>query len=110
MICVSWVKPLGKSGRSGRSISREVRISFSVGRPSRLNQPPGDAPGGVGVLAVVDGQGEEVGVLLRLLGEDGGDQDDGVAVADDGGAVGLLGELADLDVERERPERNGCLV
>ncbi len=43
-ICVSWLKPLGKSGRIGRSIRREVRISFSVGRPSRLNQPPGIRP------------------------------------------------------------------
>ncbi len=44
MICVSWLKPLGKRGRIGRSMRREVRISFSVGRPSRLNQPPGIRP------------------------------------------------------------------
>ena len=44
MIWVSWLKPSGKSGRSGRSISREVRISFSVGRPSRLKKPPGIRP------------------------------------------------------------------
>ncbi len=44
MIWVSCVKPFGKSGRIGRSIRRQVRISFSVGRPSRLNQPPGIRP------------------------------------------------------------------
>ena len=44
---ISWIslrKPLGKSGRSGRSMRREVRISFSAGRPSRLKNPPGMRP------------------------------------------------------------------
>ena len=36
--------PSGKSGRIGRSISREVRISLVVGRPSRLMKPPGNLP------------------------------------------------------------------
>ena len=31
--CVSQRYPLGNSGRMGRSISREVRVSFSLGRP-----------------------------------------------------------------------------
>ena len=34
----------GNSGRIGRSISREVRISLVVGRPSRLMNPPGNLP------------------------------------------------------------------
>ena len=34
----------GKSGRIGRSISRDVRISLVVGRPSRLMKPPGNLP------------------------------------------------------------------
>jgi hypothetical protein len=42
--CVSQRKPFGKSGRVGRSIRREVRISFSAGRPSRLKNPPGIFP------------------------------------------------------------------
>ena len=36
--------PFGNSGRSGRSIRRLVRTSFSVGRPSRLKKPPGILP------------------------------------------------------------------
>ena len=44
MTCVSQLKPFGKSGRIGRSIRREVRISFSAGRPSRLKKPPGILP------------------------------------------------------------------
>ena len=34
----------GNSGRIGRSIRREVSVSFSVGRPSRLKKPPGILP------------------------------------------------------------------
>ena len=42
--CVSLRNPLGKSGRIGRSIKREVNVSFSLGRPSRLKKPPGILP------------------------------------------------------------------
>jgi len=34
----------GNSGRIGRSINRDVSVSFSVGRPSRLKNPPGWRP------------------------------------------------------------------
>src|SRR4029077_13251755 len=36
---ITWIslrKPFGKSGRMGRSMSRQVSVSFSSGRPSRL--------------------------------------------------------------------------
>ena len=36
MTCVSFLKPGAKSGLIGRSMSLEVSVSFSVGRPSRL--------------------------------------------------------------------------
>jgi hypothetical protein len=35
---------LGNSGRSGRSIRRQVSVSFSDGLPSRLKKPPGMRP------------------------------------------------------------------
>ena len=44
MICVSWCQPAGKSGRSGRSMTRLVRTSFSLALPSRLKKPPGMRP------------------------------------------------------------------
>jgi hypothetical protein len=44
MICVSLRKPLGNSGRMGRSIRREISVSRSVGLPSRLKKPPGILP------------------------------------------------------------------
>ncbi len=42
--CTSLRKPLGNRGRIGRSMRREVRISCSAGRPSRLKYPPGIRP------------------------------------------------------------------
>ena len=44
MTWTSLRKPAGKSGRTGRSISREVRVSFFEGAPSRLKYPPGIRP------------------------------------------------------------------
>jgi polyribonucleotide nucleotidyltransferase len=44
IIWVSHRKWSGKRGRTGRSIMRLVKISFSVGRPSRLKKPPGIFP------------------------------------------------------------------
>ena len=80
-------------------------------RPSFTLEPAaGDPARGVGRLPVVDGQGKELGVLLRLLVEDGRGEHDRVAEADHGGAVRLLGEFADLDVEGFGPEGDGDLV
>jgi hypothetical protein len=42
--CISLRKPFGNSGRMGRSIRRQVSVSFSSGRPSRLKKPPGIFP------------------------------------------------------------------
>ena len=42
--CTSFMKPLGNSGRMGRSIWRAARIAFSLGRDSRLMNPPGILP------------------------------------------------------------------
>jgi hypothetical protein len=41
---VSLRKLSWNSGRIGRSMRREVRTSFSDGRPSRLKKPPGILP------------------------------------------------------------------
>ena len=44
MTCMSLRKPLGKSGRMGRSMSRAQRMAALLGRPSRLMKPPGIFP------------------------------------------------------------------
>ena len=42
--CTSLRRPLAKDGRSGRSMSRQVRIASSLGRPSRRKKEPGIRP------------------------------------------------------------------
>ena len=43
-IWISLRRPLAKLGRSGRSVSRQVRIASSLGRPSRRKNEPGILP------------------------------------------------------------------
>ena len=46
-VAMTWTslrKPSGKSGRIGRSMRREISVSLSEGRPSRLKKPPGILP------------------------------------------------------------------
>ena len=46
-VTTTWTslrRPLTKHGRSGRSISRQVRIAPSDGRPSRRKNEPGIRP------------------------------------------------------------------
>ena len=42
--CTSLRRPFTKAGRSGRSISRQARMAFSLGRPSRRKNEPGIRP------------------------------------------------------------------
>ena len=58
---------LGKSGRSGRSVSRAVRIGVLGGASLALDEAAGDLAGGVHLLFVLDGQREEVDAFARLL-------------------------------------------
>ena len=44
MICTSLRKPLGQSGRIGRSTMRAFSVAFSEALPSRLKKPPGILP------------------------------------------------------------------
>ena len=44
MTWTSLRKPSANAERSGRSIMRAVSVAFSVGRPSRLMNPPGSLP------------------------------------------------------------------
>ena len=74
-VTITWVsqrQPSANSGRIGRSIRREVSVSFSVGPRFALEIAAGNAAGGVVLLGVVDGQREEVDAGLRLLGGDHG--------------------------------------
>ena len=100
MTWVSFMKPLGNSGRRGRSIWRQVRVAFSLGRDSRLMNPPGILPAAYMRSSMSTVSGKKSCVLARLFAGGGGHQDDGVSAADEDGAVGLLGEPAGLEGDR----------
>ncbi len=97
MVPTTWTsfrKPLGKDGRSGRSIRRQVRMAWSDGLSLPAEERPGDLSGRVGALFDVHGQGEEVGPLPNRAGRGGRSQKHGVADPPDDGSVGQLGQLA----------------
>ena len=95
----------------GRSMSRRGEDLLGGGPAFALDEAAGELAGGVGLLAVVDDEREEVAAVVGLA-FDGGDQDHGVAVADDDGAVGLLGEFAGFEDEvlapNGRSTRHAC--
>jgi hypothetical protein len=72
-----------------------------VGPALALEEAAGDAATRVGLLAVLDGEGQEVPALEGGPRGDGGREHHGPAAADDHGPVGLLGDLSGLDGERQ---------
>ena len=93
-------RPLANDGRSGRSISRQVRIASSHGRPSRRKNEPGMRPAAYIRSSTSIGEREEVELLLGVLAGGGGGQQHGVVVeVRDDGAGGLLGQPAGLEAD-----------
>ena len=76
-----------------------MRISSSRWRASRLKKPPGILPAAYvfSTYSQVSGKKSRPG---RSSPRDRGDEDDGLAVGDEDGAVRLLGETAGLEGER----------
>ena len=90
------LEPLGEQ-RPDRAVDQPAGQNLLVGGPAlTLEKPAGDLAGGVGLFAILDGEGEE-----RKGGDVGRYGDGGeyhrVAKADEGGAGGLLGQTARLD-------------
>jgi hypothetical protein len=69
-----------------------------------LDEAAGELARGVGLLAVIDDEGEEIAPLLGIP-LDGGHQRHGVAQADEHGAVGLLGQSSRFDTQRLGAQR-----
>ena len=91
--------PLGEAGAQRPVGQARGQRSLSGGAALAAEEAAGNAPDGVEALFVLDGEGEEVEPLADAA-HDGGHEDDGVAIPNDGGAVGLLGKLAGLYGER----------
>src|SRR5262249_58690244 len=65
-----------------------------------------DTSGGVGVLAVVDGERQEVDAFACAARSACGDEHHGIAETDDHRTAGLLGQLAGLKPERTLADSN----
>ena len=91
----------------GRSIRREVSISFSDGRPSRLKKSTGDLAGRVGSFLIIHGQREEILSRLDVLLADDGDQHHGVVHVYHDGAVSLACNFAGFERQRVAPVVDG---
>ena len=100
------VGPAGGEQRTDRPVDHAAGQRFLFGGLAfALEEAAGDAARGVGVFAVVDGERKEVDAFARAGRVAGGDEDHGVAHADDDGAIGLLGQTASLDREGLGAER-----
>ena len=102
-VMTTWTslrRPLMKVGRSGRSISRQVRIASSDGRPSRRKNEPGMRPAAYIRSSTSTVSGKKSNCSLRVLAGRGGRQQHGVVVeVGDDGAGGLLGQPAGLEAD-----------
>ena len=78
---------------------REVSVSLVLGPRLALDEAAGELAGGVGSLAVLDLEREEVAAGDGITG-DSGDEDGGIAETDHDRAMGLLGELSGFEDER----------
>ena len=85
--------------RPDRPVDQPRRQDLLGGRPAlALDEAAGELARGIGLLAVIDGQGEEIEALPAGRGDDG-DQRHRVADSHDHGTAGLLGEMTGLDAQ-----------
>jgi hypothetical protein len=94
MTWTSLVKPFGNSGRNGRSIRRQVSVSFSDGPAFAFEEAARDLAGRVGAFLVVDRQGEEITPRITLLFRHCCDQNHRFTHADHDGATRLSSHFA----------------
>ena len=97
MIWTSLRMPFGKSGRSGRSVRRAVRMPAVLGRPSRRKKPPGILPAAYSRSSKSMVRGKKSMPSRGSALMHGGDQDYRVAVADRYRSVRETGHLAGFE-------------
>ena len=106
MTCVSFAVALGEE-RPQRAVDHaRGQDLLLVGPALALEEAARDLARGVGVLAVVDGEGHEVDPGPRILLRVGGGQDDGVAQPHHHRAVRLLGHAPRLEGQGVAAQRH----
>ena len=88
----------GAVGKAGREDGLLARASFAA------EEAAGNLTGGVEPLFVFDGERQEVDFGTGPVGHDGGGQDNGFAVAEGDGPVGLEGQLAGFQGQAFAPQ------
>ena len=102
--------PSGGEERADRAVDQAARERFLLGGLAfALEEAARDAARRVGVFTVVDRERKEVDALAGARRVAGRDDHHRVAHADDGGAVGLLGQPTRLDGEGVRADLNLAL-
>ncbi len=88
---------VGKQGPES-AVDDAAGQSFLLrGTAFAFEEPAGDASAGVGILAIVDGQGQEVRPAAGLVGAAGGDEHHRVVETYDHRTGGLFGDLAQFE-------------
>ena len=91
------VPPARGKQRTDGAVDDPAGEHFFLGRLAfALEEAAGNAARRVGVFAIVDRQRQEVDAFARTRRATGRHEHDRIAVTDDDGAVGLLGQLAGL--------------
>ena len=95
---LDFVIPALGEERANRAVGETAGEDFLFcGTTFALEVAAGKLSSSSSLLAVIDGQREEVLSVLRLGGGDSGDDDDRFAELNGDGTVGLLGQLAGFD-------------
>ena len=112
MICTSLRKPLGQSGRIGRSTMRALSVAFSEARPSRLKKPPGILPAAYIFSSMSTVSGKKSVPSRASVRPTAVASTTRVAAADGDCAVRLSGQLAGREGDLLAPDvdRDGDLV
>ena len=102
-VTTTWTslrRPSQKVGRSGRSISRQVRIASVEGRPSRRKNEPGMRPAAYIRSSTSTVSGKKSKLSFGRLRRGGGREQHRLVVeVGDDGAGGLAGQAAGLEAD-----------
>ena len=98
---LGFIRIAFREQRADRTVDQAAGQSFFLRHAAfALDEAAGKTPGGISVLAVIDGQGKEVGSGLGLGIRAGSHQDHRFAGSHDDRTIGLFGHLPGFERDR----------
>ena len=91
-------------------MTRQVRISFSEGRPSRLKKPPGKRPAAAAFFAIIDREREKVQARTGLGVAAGSDENDGFPELNGDSTVRLFRNFAGFNMNLSTADVGGYFM